>query len=113
MNEGNGSPEIWFITREEFKRRIVLMNRDLLKIVLRYAKLLEKAKTQKEIAWITGQIREIREDIKFNNYLMKKADIEENYLLHWIDEMGNISMRRCTKEEHQETYRKKEVSYIR
>ena len=99
--------EIFYITKEEFKRRLALFNTELLKLAMRYTKLAEQTQSKRKLAWIQKQIEDIRKDMEFHNEMMLRADIEDGYLLYWIDEEGNVSMRRCTSEEYKKIYNKK------
>jgi len=106
-DEENDDPEIFYITKEEFKRRLALFNTELLKIAMRYTKLAEKTQSKKELTWLLQQIHDIKQDIDQHNEMMKRADIEDGYLLFYIDEEGNVSMKRCISEEHEKIYGKK------
>jgi hypothetical protein len=107
-DEENDAPEIFYITKEEFKHLLATFNTDLLRIAMRYTKLAEQTKNKRKLAWIQKQIEDIRKDIEHHNEMMLRADIEDGYLLFFIDSEGNISMRRCTHEEYEKIYGKKE-----
>ena len=112
MNDDNGS-DLFYISKDEFKRRIAMLNSSLLELAVRYTKLLEKVKSDEKQKWILQQIQDVREDIFHNNEMMLRADIEDGCLLYYVDGTNNVGMQRCSKEEYQEIYKQKKATYIK
>lgn len=98
--------EIYFITKEEFRKRMSQFTESLKELYLKYNKLFLKEKSQKKKAWYKKQLDELREDINHNLEMIRRAELEEGYNIYYIDAAGNIALRRCSKEEYEEIYKK-------
>lgn len=95
------------ITKNEFKKRMLQLIRSYTKLGLRYANLVINCKNPKLSNWYQKKIEELAEDIKFNLQMVRQADIEEGYLIYYIDADGNLTMSRCSREEYLSVYKKK------
>jgi len=104
---------LFYVTKDEFIKRMLKMNTDWTKLAIRYATQLQNAKTENDAKWFQKEMEELSDDIKHNNEMVVRAKIEAGYNLFWIDGGGNLSMRRCSKEEHDNVYKPhKKPDYI-
>ncbi len=102
---------LYYISKEEFKKRLFQINLGLTKIGIRYTSRMLEEKNRKLQEWYKRQIDEIAMDIEHNNQMARRADIEDGFLLYWIDSSGNLSMRRCSSEEYQLIYSRRKKSF--
>jgi len=109
-----GNKAIYIISKEEWKKRMMKFIESQTELSLRYTNLLLQEKDPRKKAWYQKQIEELSADIKFNLELLKRADIEDGYNIFWVDEEGNLLMRRCSREEYDEIYgmKRKRICYI-
>ena len=108
----DGEP-ILYITKDEFKRRMLMMNTDWTKVATRYAVQIQHAKKEEDSKWFQKEMESITDDIKHNNEMIARAEIEKGYGLFWINNEGMLMMRRCSKEEHDAIYKSKmKIDYL-
>lgn len=111
MSEEEGGA-IYYITKEEFKRRLAELNLGIADLGKRYATLIAKSPTHKDALKWQHELDELAGDITHNSDMMKRADIEQGYGLYWVDMENNMKMRRCSKREFQEIYKVRKIDYI-
>ena len=112
MSDDEGEA-IYYLSREEFKKRIAEMNTGYVEVAKRYTDRMLRVKDEKTQDWFKKQIDDLTSDIIFNNGLMTRADIEKGYQLFWVDGEGNLKCRRCTQREHNEIYKpRKNPNYV-
>jgi hypothetical protein len=102
---------IYYISRGEFIRRMKEMNDDWDKLAERYD-MLATAPEMKYKEWYKQQEKELKDDIKHNNEMIFRANVEAGYNLFWVDGEGNLKMRRCSRKEFQEIYKPKSSRYV-
>lgn len=113
----NDSQPIYYISRNEFIKRLLELNKSIVDLGVVYTTKMieaenEKKPSKKHINWLKKQIDEIGDDVKHNNEMIMRAKIEKDYNLFWVDIAGNMLLRRCTKKEHDEIYKRRETKYI-
>lgn len=115
MAENGESEEvIFYITKDEFKKRMQ-KNQELLSGVGKeYCDALLRAKTEKEKKWIKTEVDQIAKDMDYNLKMIKQADIEQNYVAWYMNANENIFMKRVGKEGHDRIYKllDKKPSYV-
>jgi len=104
---------IFYITKDEFVKRMLKMNTDWTGLATKYAFQMENAKKDKDVKWFQHEMESLTDDIRHNNEMVARARIEEGYNLFWVNMEGNLLMRRCSKEEHETMYKpRKNSSYV-
>ena len=113
MAEDDDSAAIYYISKDEFKKRMLKMNSDWTLLAKQYIDRMVRTKSEKSLAWLKAQSEDITDDIKHNNEMIMRAEIEKGYNLFWVNAEGNLMMRRCSKEEHDVIYKpRKKESFV-
>lgn len=102
--------EIKILSKKEFLKRLNEFNKSLLELSKKYIDLSIKNPNDR---WIQEQIKQLAYDIQHNNEMIRRVEIEDGYLIYYVDETLNLAMTRCSKEEYEEIYKKsKDKFYI-
>ena len=111
MSEEEGGA-IYYITKEEFKRRLAEMNVGMADIGKRYTTLLAKNPDGKHANKWKIEIDSIAGDLQHNLDMMTRVDIEHGYCLMWVDGENSLKMRRCSAREFKEIYTVRKPNYV-
>ena len=108
MTDENNEEVTYYITKEEFKRRMAQNQLMLGGIAKAYSDVMVKARNDWEHEYCKSEIDQIVKDIDYNRKLMRKADIEEPYAIYFIKgEEENLFIGRVSKEQHKKMYETK------
>lgn len=111
MSEEEGGA-LYYITKEEFKKRLAELNLGITDLGKRYASLIVKNPTHKDAPKWQHELDGLTDDLTHNSDMMKRAEIEAGYNLCWVDGENNMKMRRCSKREFQEIYKIRKTNYV-
>ena len=112
MSDEDGEA-LYYITKEEFKKRIAGLNVGLAELGKRYTTLMLKTKSEKQMKKYQQETEDLTEDMNHNLEMMRRADIEEGLCLFWVDMENSVKMRRCSNDEYKSIYtRKNKISYV-
>jgi hypothetical protein len=91
----------FYITKEEFKRRMAQNQLMLGGLAKAYADRMTKTQNEWEQTYCQAELDQLVKDIDFNRKLMKRADIEEPYAVYFIKgEEEQLFIGRIGKEQH-------------
>ena len=112
MSDEDGEA-LYYITKEEFKKRLAEMNVGMIEIGKRYSTLLAKNPDGKRADKWKIEIDAIADDLQHNLNMMERTDVEDGYCLMWVDGENSLKMRRCSNDEYKAIYtRKNKLSYV-
>ena len=104
---------IFYITKDEFIKRMLLMNKDWTFLANKYVFQMENAKKDEDAEWFEKELKELTDDIRHNNEMIARAKLEEGYNLFWADSNNSLNMRRCSKKEFDVIYKmKRKIDYV-
>ena len=105
----------YYITKEEFKKRMTKNQLMLGGLAKAYADTMIKSKKEWEQDFCREELEQITKDIDFNRRLIRKSDIEEPYAIYFIKgEEQQLFIGRVDKEEHKRIYetKPKKLEYL-
>ena len=89
------------------------MNTDWVKLAKRYEFQLTNAKKEQDADWFKKQVEDIMNDVRTNNSMVARANVEKGYNLFWVNGEGNLLMRRCSEEEYKTIYQaNRKIDYL-
>lgn len=104
----NDEEVVYYITKEEFKRRMAQNQLMLGGIAKSYADAMTNAKTDWEHEYCKSELEQIVKDVDYNRRLMRRADIEEPFAVYFIKGVEeNLFIGRVSKEQHKKLYETK------
>jgi len=107
--------QVFYITKEEFKKRMAQNQLMLGGLAKNYADRMTRSTQEWEQDFCKRELEQITMDIIFNRELMRKADIEEPYAIYFLKgEEQNLYIGRVSKEEHKKIYgtKPKKLEYL-
>jgi len=103
----------YYITREEFVRRMEKTLRAQMTLKNRYKKaLVGTVKDSEEYYLFTEEVQHLIDGIKYNKRMIERTKVEYGFNLFFVDHQGDVFVKRCTKEEHDAIYMPRRQDYV-